>query len=286
MARWIGACLPALLALAALVGVLTASPAHAESMAFVRVLHAAPDPAAAKVDVFVDDQAVLTNFTFGTLTDYLPLAPGAHSVKVAPAGAGAAQAVISANVSLTANTYYTIAAVSQAKGGFDAKVFTDDVSNPPSGQARVTVVHLSPDAGPVDVAVTGGQVLISNLTFGNASSALEVPAGSYNLEVRKAGTTTVALSLPNTQLQAGMIYTVYAIGLASGSPQLQVKVGATGPTPGMPNTAGGPVVQQPVSNGPTGAELALIVSSAMLVLAGLGLAGSRLAVARAARHPR
>ena len=80
------------------------------------------------------------------------------------------------------------------------------------GDAAVNVIHASPDAPAVDVAVTGGDVLISGLAFPSASDALEVPAGAYDLEVRPAGTTDVALALPGVQLEAGMVYDVFAIG--------------------------------------------------------------------------
>jgi hypothetical protein len=83
--------------------------------------------------------------------------------------------------------------------------------------ARVRVVHASPDAPAVDVAVAGGDVLIENLAFSEASDYLEVPAGSYDLEVRPTGTTDVALDLPGVALEAGMVYSVYAIGHVSDS---------------------------------------------------------------------
>jgi hypothetical protein len=42
---------------------------------------------------------------------------------------------------------------------------------------------------------------------------LEVPAGTYDLEVRPTGTMDVALPLPGVELEAGMVYDVFAIGL-------------------------------------------------------------------------
>ena len=65
------------------------------------------------------------------------------------------------------------------------------------------------------LAVTGGDVLISGLSFPGASDALEVPAGAYDLEVRPAGTTDVALALPGVQLEGGMVYDIFAIGQLS-----------------------------------------------------------------------
>jgi hypothetical protein len=44
-----------------------------------------------------------------------------------------------------------------------------------------------------------------------------VDAGSYNLEVRAAGTNTVVLSIPGIALTAGKIYTVFAKGFLGGT---------------------------------------------------------------------
>lgn len=41
-----------------------------------------------------------------------------------------------------------------------------------------------------------------------------VAAGSYDLEVRVAGTSTVALELPGVTLESGKTYTVFAVGSA------------------------------------------------------------------------
>jgi hypothetical protein len=81
-------------------------------------------------------------------------------------------------------------------------------------QARVRVVHASPDAPAVDIAVTKGDVLVADLAFPDASDTLTVPAGTYDLEVRLAGTTDVELPLAGVTLEPGMVYSVYAIGLA------------------------------------------------------------------------
>jgi len=47
-----------------------------------------------------------------------------------------------------------------------------------------------------------------------------VDAGTYDLEVRLAGTDTVALAVPGVKLDAGKVYTAWAMGLAAGEPAL------------------------------------------------------------------
>jgi hypothetical protein len=87
----------------------------------------------------------------------------------------------------------------------------------------VRFFHFSPNAPAVDIAVTGGPVLFSNRKFNDQSTNAALTAftplnaGTYNLEVRLAGTSTVALSIPNVTLAAGKIYTVFAKGFAGGT---------------------------------------------------------------------
>jgi hypothetical protein len=104
-----------------------------------------------------------------------------------------------------------------------AAVVMDDLTTPAAGKAHVRFFHFSPNAPAVDIAVTGGPVVFSNRMFNdqstNASLSNFTPldAGTYNLEVRLAGTNTVVLALPNVTLTAGKIYTVFAKGFAGGT---------------------------------------------------------------------
>jgi hypothetical protein len=80
-------------------------------------------------------------------------------------------------------------------------------------KAKVRFVHTSPDAPAVDVAVKGGPVLFSNVAFRQAGQYLSVDAGTYDLEVRLAGTMTVALNVPGVTLGVGKNYSIFAVGL-------------------------------------------------------------------------
>lgn len=54
------------------------------------------------------------------------------------------------------------------------------------GQARVRVIHASPDAPAVDVLVNGAPAL-TGIAFGEATSYAPVPAGTYDVKVVPAG---------------------------------------------------------------------------------------------------
>lgn len=187
----------------------------AEGDSCINVVHASPDAPA--VDVYLDGAQALTGLEFGAISGWVAVPAGDHQVQVTPAGEEASSAVIDATVTLEAGAAYHVAATGLV-AEITPQIFQVNLSMLADDTARVRVIHTSPDAPAVDIAVKGGDVLIPGLEFPNASDALEVPAGSYDLEVRPAGTTDVALDLPGVALEAGMVYDVFAIGqLSDGS---------------------------------------------------------------------
>jgi hypothetical protein len=184
----------------------------AQGDACIDVVHASPD--APLVDVYVDGALAISGLGYGWHSGWVPLPAGDHQIQVTATGQAPDTAVIDATVTVEPGVAYQVAATGQLANIAPA-IFTTDLSGLTADTARVRVIHASPDAPAVDVAVTGGDVLISNLAFPNASDYLEVPAGAYDLEVRPAGTTDVALSLPGVQLDGGTVYDIYAIGQVS-----------------------------------------------------------------------
>jgi hypothetical protein len=111
---------------------------------------------------------------------------------------------------------YTVAATN-AVASIQAQVLVDNPS-PTADKALVRVVHFSADAPAVDIAPTGGDPVISGLEYPKASDYLALDGGSYDLEVRLAGTTTVALELPGVAVENGTAYSAFAIGSATSPP--------------------------------------------------------------------
>ncbi len=186
-------------------------PAPTPAGAEVRVAHLSPDAPA--VDVWVDGKTVLEKVPFKAVSDYLTLSPGDHQIQVTPAGAKE-PVVIDATVNLKAKAAYSVAATGLLnKNDLKPMVLGDDRA-PDKAKAKIRFIHTSPDAPAVDVAVTGGPVLFKNVAFRKAGEYLSVDAGTYDLEVRLAGTETVALKVPGVKLDAGTNYSVFAIGLA------------------------------------------------------------------------
>ncbi len=201
-----------------------------EGDACVNIIHASPD--APGVDVYVNGELALENLEFGAASGWVALPAGEHQVQVTATGGAADDAVIDAMVELEAGAAYEVTAVGLL-ADIAPVIYQTDLSELGEDEARIKVVHASPDVAGVDVAVTGGDVLIENLEFPAASEALVVPAGTYDLEVRPSGTEDVALPLPGVVLEAGMVYTVYAIGQAADGTLTVLVVTSTTVAPDM-----------------------------------------------------
>jgi len=185
----------------------------------VRVVHASPDAPA--VDVLVDGARAIANLGFKGASAYTSVPAGQRKFQVFPAGRTMGTPVIEVAPTLAAGKDYTVVAFSRL-ADITPGLFEDDNRAPAAGKARLRFIHAAPDAPAVDVAVTGGPVVFSNVAFKAASGYVEVDAATYNLEARAAGTSTVALAVPGVRLQAGRTYTVIAVGLLSGTPALSV----------------------------------------------------------------
>lgn len=232
--------------------------------AYVRVVHASP--VAGDVDVFVDGTKLLSNFAFGTVTDYVNLAAGSHKIQVAPAGKGADAAVITQDVSVGAGIPYTVAAVGTGADNLGLVAFGDNNLVTGDGQAKVRVYHLSPDAGPVNVAA-GGNTVITGLTYQKASDYLMVPANSYTFDV--TATDANATVPVKATIEGNTVNSVFAVGLLKGDPKLKFVLASVKGVPGMPNTGSDP---NPLQNQPL---LPWVLGLTAVALLGAGVVARR-----------
>ncbi|TXK21141.1 DUF4397 domain-containing protein [Pontibacter qinzhouensis] len=177
----------------------------------VMVVHASPDAPA--VDLLIDDTKVNTTaLTYPNNTGYLNVNPGTRNVKVN--AAGTSTTVINGNLDLESGRSYSVFAINTL-ANIEPLILEDDLTSPASGRAHVRFLHLSPDAPAVDIAVQNGPVIFGNRAFKSATAFTPVDAGTYTLEVRLAGSSTVVLTVPNVVLENGAILTVFAQGFVN-----------------------------------------------------------------------
>ncbi|HEY1015033.1 MAG TPA: DUF4397 domain-containing protein [Herpetosiphonaceae bacterium] len=194
---------------------------YAQSANTVRIMHASPDAPA--VDIFVNGSAVLTNVPFFALSDRLSLPDGTYDVAIAPAGAGKAAAVWSGPLSVSGGLDATIVALNSVKD-LTVKVYPESRSAIPEGQARVRVLHASPDAPAVDIKLAGtSTVVVKGASFTDAAT-VEVPAGIYQFDISPAGSSQVVFTTPKLRFENGWGYTLVATGFLSQNFWVQSRV--------------------------------------------------------------
>lgn len=178
----------------------------------VQFVHASPD--APGVDIRLGWRNVAKDLNFPNNTRCTLALSGERRVQVNVAGTSTT--VIDATVPFESGTNYSVFAVNEV-ASLEPLVLTDDLSAPEEGFAHVRFIHLSPDAPAVDVALQGGAVVFGDYAFKEYTAFTPLPAGTHDLEVRLAGTSTVVLPLPGVTVEDGKIYTVFAKGFVGGA---------------------------------------------------------------------
>jgi hypothetical protein len=169
----------------------TAPAAAAEDMGMLRLAHLSPDTPS--VDVYVASVAdpaakiTLKGVAYGTVSDYQDVPTGEYTVSMRPAGAAAdTPPVLSTTVEVTGASARTVAGVGLfAKLGL--QIIDDSLATPPSGQARIRVLHGASNAQTLDVATANGTKIASGLAFATTSDYVDVPAGATTLQVSTGG---------------------------------------------------------------------------------------------------
>jgi hypothetical protein len=186
----------------------------------IRVLHTSPDTPT--VDIYVDDSPAITGLSFGQISDFATLPSGRHNFKVFPASAGGkGQPAIEANVDLMAGQDYTLVAIDKLQS-IQPMVLVDTTMAPKTDTAKVRIIHASPDAPAVDIAVPGGPTLFRDVKYKQTTSWMDVKAGSYTLEIRPTGSTQAVMTVPNFRFESGNLYTFVALGMLKGTPSFMI----------------------------------------------------------------
>ncbi|MDF2521581.1 MAG: hypothetical protein K0R84_2209 [Clostridia bacterium] len=191
----------------------------------IRVLHASPD--APGVDVYVNNNLAARDVTYREFTPYIPIAGGLYNITVYRTGTRV-NPIINTNVNIPPRSIFTVAATGRL-----ADIELTLVPEPPiqrqPGRSYIRVVHLSPGSPNVDLYGDGTR-LFSDIEYEEISTYVGIRPGRHEFQVRVAGTNNTVLTVPNINLRPNKIYTLYIIGLAVGTPGLQMLIPLDGST--------------------------------------------------------
>ena len=210
---------------------LAASPgvARADNSGKLRMGYFSSDAPA--VDFYVDGQKAWSDIGYKTVSQYINVTAGNHTITVRTAGQPNSAPLAEGQQSIDANSFFTgIAAgkISQQKVAF----YPDSLSTPAAGKSMVRFVHLAPEVPGVDVRVVNGPTLFTNIAFLGSSQYAAVDAGTYNLALYPTGASSPTLFTANgVEIPPGVIATAIGSG-GVGVPVELVKVldAASAPT--------------------------------------------------------
>jgi hypothetical protein len=181
-------------------------------VALVSLYHGSPD--APDLDIEVDDRDInFYPFEFADYTGYLRFYTGERNLKFGPYAAS--NIAIDTTVTFERNNAYSVLVVDEYENA-GIVVLLDNSATPAEGKAKVRVIHISPDAPPLDFAEGDSPTtLLDNLSFREASDFMEVDAREYDFQVRTSSSSEVVLTLPDINLQPRYYYTVIIRGYAT-----------------------------------------------------------------------
>jgi len=199
----------------------------------LQVIHNAADPAANKVDIYLNGSKLLDDFAFRTATPFIDAPANQElSIGVAPATSSSANDIIATfKVTLGVGKKY----IAIASGVLDASKFA---SNPDGkntafnlfikedaqesamtgGNVEIAVMHGSTDAPTVDIVARGVATLVNDAPYTAITDYISVPAADYTIDIKDAsGTVTVAtFTAPLSGLANGAAF-VFASGFLTPS---------------------------------------------------------------------
>ncbi len=177
--------------------------------ACVRLTHAATDSAG--TDVYINDSLVAQGLEYGTATEFVAVPAGEGRVfKVTAASAPIEEAIIEADFTLDAGQAYEVL-VTGAPDDLQFLITGVDLRPVPDGQARLGIIHASPDSGSVDLSFADGPMLAGGVEYRGVSEYIAVDEGTYALQVRPAEDQMVIMESDFT-VEEGTVYDVVAVG--------------------------------------------------------------------------
>ncbi len=194
------------------------------AVAHVKLAHFAPfadTVDGTSVDVTLDTVIPVGTFKFGDVSPvYVDIPAGTHHVQAAKTVGS--EVILSADVDLVADTYYTISMIGNiTPQPIELLQQIDDTVTPLVG-AKVRFTHVAPvaadiNATKIDVCTSANVVVpgLAGIAYKSFNDPyITLPPGDYQLKIATPGTSCagVLLNLPSIRLSTGQILDAYFIG--------------------------------------------------------------------------
>lgn len=178
--------------------------------AVLAVFHASP--LTDSVNFSIDAKKVNNKLVgFGENINYVEALPGDRSAEVTDK---TDKSLLKQSIKLEKDKAYSLFIANEKdKEELEYVLVNDELTNPAEEKAKIRFVHVSPDAGKLNLAVTGGTELFTEKEFKSATEFKEVDAKKESFDIIDQESKAVLFALKDVDLKAGKIYTVWVKGL-------------------------------------------------------------------------
>lgn len=176
----------------------------------ITIVNASPN--LATYNTYLDGTKVIEGaLPFGGIIPYSTLTAGDHTLKFTTETDLAA--LLTKTITVSENKAYSFFIINR-KEDMDGLLVSDSPESYSTEKAFVRFINLSPDAPALNLSLSNGtQNLISNKSYKEISSFMEVDPGTYSFSAKSDAQNEVKASLDNAVLVAGYYYTIMSIGL-------------------------------------------------------------------------
>ncbi|MFZ5644725.1 MAG: DUF4397 domain-containing protein [Bacillota bacterium] len=185
---------------------------------YVRVLHASPEAPAIHV-CDENNNIIVRDLDYCGFSEYMPVTAGTYYIRCIPPGVE--EPLINTSCSITDNSICTVTATGGVENTEVISVCESPVSISPD-QFCLRFANLSHNSREVDVYLSNGTTLASNVSYGDTTRYVVLSPGTYTIRVVGSGTNNVLLIVPNQTFSSGRHYTAYMVGSSEGDSSLKM----------------------------------------------------------------
>ena len=209
------------------------------STAQMRLLNASIGYAA--LDMSVDSTTVNSAVAYAGVGSYADVKTSATGTEIQSNSVGSTLA--SSTPTLAAGSHYAMIAYGSA-GSLQTTLLQEDQEAPASGKSKLLVLNLAPDAGSMDVYVTGADetldtasTVAAGIAAGSGSGYVSLNSGTFRVRLTAAGSKSdVRLDIPSITLPSAGVSTLVLTGSTGGVLVNGIQLIQQGATTNFPNT--------------------------------------------------
>lgn len=198
--------LAALFAVALLAPMFSVSTTAQDIQTRVQILLGGPD--VGDIEVHINGDKLLDDFSYGTVSDWIDVDPGTARFTITADRTGFNYVIFDTVYPVPAgNDYYVVITDALVLGG----VF--DTGSVPADGARVQVTHASVDTPSISIVASGDNLEVgTDVRYGRTSESAPLPSGTYDFEATLTDSGESVLTATGIVIEPGKSYQLVVIG--------------------------------------------------------------------------